>query len=54
MGNETKTINKNVLLRYIPVKKNGKIVELLKKTAGIWKNKKLDPVLYLEKIRKEW
>jgi hypothetical protein len=25
-----------------------------KKAAGMWKNKKLDPILYLKKIRKEW
>jgi hypothetical protein len=25
-----------------------------KKATGMWKNKKLDPILYLKKIRKEW
>lgn len=53
MGNATKTISKNTLLRQIPSKKSN-IAVLLKKTAGIWKNKKLNPVLYLEQIRKEW
>lgn len=39
----------------IPLKKQPKeILKIWKRAQGIWKNKRVEPIEYLEKTRKEW
>ena len=35
-------------------KSSQEILEIWKKIQGIWKNKKAEPIEYLQKTRKEW
>jgi hypothetical protein len=48
--NMTKILAKNKIF----LQKKRSLPLAWKKAAGMWKNKKLDPILYLKKIRKEW
>ena len=43
---------KTLVKKYQIVKKRLPIAWI--KAAGMWKKKKLDPILYLKRIRKEW